>query len=91
MKAWLYDEDRWPSGAAGGIVTRDKRYRMRYLRFSLDKEFPKLEDSVELARYAVTFSETTLIAYRRIRKGAKLADGERLMVFERTVSPAGNS
>lgn len=24
MLAWLYDEDRWPSGAAGGIVTRDK-------------------------------------------------------------------
>lgn len=22
MLAWLYDEDRWPSGAAGGIVTR---------------------------------------------------------------------
>lgn len=22
MKAWLYDEDRWPSGAAGGLVTR---------------------------------------------------------------------
>ena len=21
----LYDEDRWPSGAAGGIVTKDKR------------------------------------------------------------------
>lgn len=23
MLAWLYDEDRWPSGAAGGMVTRD--------------------------------------------------------------------
>ncbi len=23
MKAYLYDEDRWPSGAAGGLVTRD--------------------------------------------------------------------
>lgn len=31
MLAWLYDEDRWPSGAAGGLVTRDKRYRARYL------------------------------------------------------------
>ena len=34
MLAWLYDEDRWPSGAAGGIVTRDKRYRARYLLFT---------------------------------------------------------
>ena len=31
MLAWLYDEDRWPSGAAGGIVTKDPQYRARYL------------------------------------------------------------
>ena len=24
MTAYLYDEDRWPSGAAGGLVTRDR-------------------------------------------------------------------
>jgi len=31
MEAWLYDEDRWPSGAAGGIVTREERFRHRNL------------------------------------------------------------
>ena len=31
MKAWLYDEDRWPSGAAGSLVTRDPKYRQRTL------------------------------------------------------------
>ena len=34
MLAWLYDEDRWPSGPAGGIVTKDKQYRARYLLFT---------------------------------------------------------
>lgn len=34
MLAWLYDEDRWPSGAAGGLVTKDVQYRGRFLRFS---------------------------------------------------------
>jgi len=34
MLAWLYDEDRWPSGAAGGLVTKDVRYRGRYLLFT---------------------------------------------------------
>lgn len=34
MLAWLYDEDRWPSGAAGGLVTKDKQYRARYLLFT---------------------------------------------------------
>ncbi len=31
MLAWLYDEDRWPSGAAGGLVTQDPRWRRRSL------------------------------------------------------------
>ncbi|MEP4079384.1 hypothetical protein [Haloferula sp.] len=35
MEAWLYDEDRWPSGSAGGIATRDPKYRMRYLRMEI--------------------------------------------------------
>ena len=34
MLAWLYDEDRWPSGAAGGIVTKDEKYRSRCLLFT---------------------------------------------------------
>ena len=29
MRAWLYDEDRWPSGAAGGLVTCNPKYRQR--------------------------------------------------------------
>lgn len=32
--AYLYDEDRWPSGAAGGYVTKDPEYRMRILLFT---------------------------------------------------------
>lgn len=31
MQLWLYDEDRWPSGAAGGLVTKDHQYRARHL------------------------------------------------------------
>ena len=34
MLAWLYDEDRWPSGAAGGLVTKDPKYRGRILYFA---------------------------------------------------------
>lgn len=36
MLAWLYDEDRWPSGAAGGFVTKDVRYRNRFLLFTCE-------------------------------------------------------
>ena len=34
MLAWLYDEDKWPSGFAGGLVTKDPAYRSRYLLFT---------------------------------------------------------
>ena len=36
MLAWLYDEDRWPSGAAGGLVTKDEEYRARCLLFTTE-------------------------------------------------------
>ena len=30
MQANLYDEDRWPSGAAGSLVTKNDRYKSRF-------------------------------------------------------------
>ena len=72
MLAWLYDEDRWPSGAAGGIVTKDRRYRQRYLLFTCDEGYAPTEaDEFLVARFDVQLNENgTLAAYRR------LADGE---------------
>lgn len=37
MYAYLYDEDKWPSGYAGGYVTKNHKYRQRWLVFSLKK------------------------------------------------------
>lgn len=34
MLAYLYDEDRWPSGFAGGYVTGNEKYRARCLVFT---------------------------------------------------------
>lgn len=31
MEAFLYDEDRWPSGSAGGMVTENPAYRMNFV------------------------------------------------------------
>ena len=45
MLAWLYDEDRWPSGAAGGLVTCDKQYRARNLMLTSRKEAEAYTDS----------------------------------------------
>ncbi len=34
MLAWLYDEDRWSSGSAGGYVTKTKAFRQKILVMS---------------------------------------------------------
>jgi len=34
MLTWLYDEDRYPSGSAGGAVTKNYRYRARHIYLS---------------------------------------------------------
>lgn len=36
MLSYLYDEDKWPSGYAGGMVTKQVRYRQKYLCLSPD-------------------------------------------------------
>ncbi len=49
MLAWLYDEDRWSSGAAGGKVTKTKKFRRKRLKmFTEDKGWntPK-EEAIE--------------------------------------------
>jgi hypothetical protein len=35
LQTWLYDEDRWPSGTAGGMVTENPQYRMKYMRLTI--------------------------------------------------------
>ena len=36
MFPWLYDVDRWPSGYAGGLFTKNPRYRQRALYITKD-------------------------------------------------------
>jgi len=35
MEAWLYDEDRWPSGTAGGMVTIEPRFRLKFIHLEI--------------------------------------------------------
>ncbi|QHI70076.1 glycosyl hydrolase family 2 protein [Tichowtungia aerotolerans] len=36
LEAWLYDEDRWPSGLAGGIVSRHPEFRQKAILLEID-------------------------------------------------------
>ena len=78
MLAWLYDEDRWSSGPAGGKVTKHKKFRRKRLTlFTEDKGWntPK-ESAVDkgvpylLACYDVVLDKDGFLAdYSRIGYG----------------------
>ena len=50
MLAWLYDEDRWASGSAGGSVTADPRFRRRSLCLSREDKASALGKEEALRR-----------------------------------------
>ncbi|MBQ7039951.1 MAG: hypothetical protein IJN39_05225, partial [Clostridia bacterium] len=51
MLAWLYDEDRYPSGFAGGFVTENPEYRQKMLRITGNKkDFVSKEEGVKTGK-----------------------------------------
>ncbi|MCM8769040.1 MAG: hypothetical protein NC911_05105 [Candidatus Omnitrophica bacterium] len=93
MYAWLYDEDRWPSGAAGGLVTRDRRFRIRSLVMSVTRDPRELRWRREiLAAFVASVEGSSVSGIRRIPPGKKvnqLEDGESLLIFSvRVVEPS---
>jgi hypothetical protein len=62
MLAWLYDEDKWPSGFAGGLVTKDAEYRKRFIIFTCNPDFKPRAGSVLVARFDVFLDENACLA-----------------------------
>lgn len=67
MRPWLYDEDRWPSGSAGGLVTRNPDYSARSLRM-------KILDKTSGLRW----KSNVLSVYRARLEGGKARDLEKV-------------
>ena len=86
MENWLYDEDRWPSGSAGGMVTRYKKYRAKFLEMTLlDRtEYRRMRWTQNLvAVFACRMEEEILYSKRRLCKGDRLEAGETAVVFRK--------
>jgi hypothetical protein len=84
LESWLYDEDRWPSGSAGGLATKELRHRMKYLRLTVHENgeagaWPSAEHFV--AAFSAKVRGLDLGPYRRVEHGARAAAGEQLLVF----------
>lgn len=78
MYAGLYDEDRWPSGCAGGEVTKEIRHRQKRLyagKKMLDNEASSVDEALEYGKPlflcafdVVVDDEGVLASYKRIGK-----------------------
>ncbi len=66
MEAWLYDEDRWPSGAAGGLVTKEERYRMRFLEMQVGIPGMYFPDGADLALFHAEISDRRITSMRQL-------------------------
>ena len=90
MKAYLYDEDRWPSGPAGGIVTRaHPEFRLHLLVASTPGDADPEAERIGLFAARLD-GDMHLVSYRPIGEPAQAEEGEVVGEFGvRTDQPTG--
>ncbi len=81
MKAHLYDEDRWPSGPAGGLVTRERpEFGLHYLAMT---------EKLEEGETALAWFSVVLDAEGRIVDYGERGPGKRVAFVVRRQRPTG--
>jgi len=94
MGAWLYDEDRWPSGAAGGLVTKNPKHRMRSLMVKVQDKAAGLKWTADtLGAFVARLDGATARHVRQLPRGSKapaLAEGEKLILFVVELQPCSD-
>ena len=87
LEAWLYDEDRWPSGTAGGMATEDPAYRMKALQLTLVEpaQFVWPEAQKVAGAFLADINELHLKCYWMLEYGAAISAGQAGMVLLFTV------
>ena len=79
MMNYLYDEDRWPSGTAGGYVTQNPEYRMNFVTLRI------------VPRGQYEWADTLLAAFICQLDGTSFSDLHRLQPGQRIDTLKGNS
>lgn len=95
MEPWLYDEDRWPSGSAGGMATAKRKYRASFLaaeqkdRIGWEKEAAEEggKENGVVACFACRMNGTSFSQKRRLEAGGLLQDGETALLFRVVEAP----
>ena len=81
MISWLYDEDRWPSGFAGGLVTKNPEFRQHILELVTSKQQIKWHNPILLACYDVKLDEKGCLDSYKIIGENEEAEGTLRMAY----------
>ncbi len=81
MEAWLYDEDRWPSGTAGGLVTANPKFRQQFisLRMFPAAQFQWSDDLV--AAFACKLDGVNYTSCQRLARGTAVPADQTVLAF----------
>ena len=86
-ESWLYDEDKWPSGFAGGFVpAKGDEYRSKFVSYKeikAEEIAEALKDPSLLGVYEVEFSSPIAMkSFRRVKKKTDVKGDKPLLVFK---------
>ncbi len=80
MENYLYDEDRWPSGTAGGYVTMDPAFRIHFMTLEI---LPKDE--------RLSLPDTLAAVFTCRLEGTSYTDLKRVSSVQEALSSPGNA
>jgi hypothetical protein len=92
MEGWIYDEDRWPSGSAGGMATKEPTFRMRSIvlsEYGPGEAIEWPETSEFLEAHLADLDGLCLRHYEPLpRSGIRVCpEGKRVLVLAREIHP----
>jgi len=95
VESWLYDEDKWPSGFAGGIVpAKNEEYRSRTVlteELKQEEVDSALNDSSVLAVFEIGLTSPTVMReFKRITEPSDVKGDGRLFAFKVKITPRSN-
>lgn len=93
MLIWLYDEDRWPSGFAGGLVTKEGKFRVRRIILSETacEDVLSMEEALEnggkyfVASYSISLNQNGELTSYKNTTGTK--EESNIYVYSVTEDP----
>lgn len=95
LESWLYDEDRWPSGSAGGMVTEEERYRAMFMEMNYltREEWAAWEpDGNAIAVFACRMEREGIFTGKRmLQAGDALEEGETAIEFRTRCSTCNDN